>query len=1135
MNDSFPYDVFLSHSAKDKKIVRELAQRLKADGLNVWFDEWELKPGDSIQSKIEEGLESSRVLVLCVSKNAFGADWTKLESSTFRFRDPLNNLRRLVPLRLDDVCITGSLGQLHYVNWSPDHPVEEYAKLLDACVLKDDRPPNTECQDFSGDDGRVIIAHNDGIYAVGFSLDGRWAIADTVRRRLIKVPLDIHISLPRMPSSQRRADTSPLIRNIAFTPDGAHILTCSSSPTIEVYSLPELRKVREFNATNRPTCSVGISNDGQTVVAGSYDGTISAWNFATGKMRLRAQVDTSAIKSILIHKQIIFFGTEHGDLRALNIRHRALRENEIGTRRGVTAITRTPNGRFIITGSTDGMIWIWNANTNKCVGAFEGHTSRVFSLAVTKDGKYIVSGGYDRTVRLWDLETGQCLRVFRGHTKCVRSVNISPDDSIIASGSIDGTVRIWPLVRSRNLAPEAFTHYTNAKVLLVGDSGAGKTGLSKRLALNNWEPSDSTVGTWATQWKLPVDSDHGVEREIWLWDFGGQADQRLIHQLYMDETALAVLVFDGQKDDTFETLGQWDRDLTRSASEDCTKLLAAGRIDAGGLRVGRSQIEAFKNERGYREFLETSAKTNFGCEDLKKAILNGIRWENIPWRSSPILFKRLKEEIISLKDAGRVLMRFNELRDNFRLRLTRDDAKFTDEELKAVIALLAGPGVVWELKFGSWVLLQPERINAYAQAVIQTMLADVLERGCLLEEDVLKGELKYNSSIARLNGDEERFVLLAMHQMLVERGLCLRQPTVRGNLLIFPSYYRRERAEQVKFPSVLVSFRFTGFLDEIYATLVVRLHHSEAFEQDQLWRYAADFRTKLGKRLGVKLSRRAPGLGELEVYFDAAVSVEERIIFSKFIHEHLLQHGREVERLRHYACGHCGTAAGNRDVAMKRLSDWLQNCPPEPDATEWLNLGKTKKGMPSIVCVGCERRVPLWDDLEQCFASPEIRQRVRDMQEESKIVLDNESKERALVGEVISTVALAGQISRELTVSDHGIDMEIEFKDDCNEATAVKLYLQLKSGDSYLRKLKANGLEVFTIKDERHVRYWTAQKFPVLLVIRNSDGEVRWMEVRDYLQRESEGGKKLVKQIVFEGERFDVMSVRRWRDRTLKV
>ena len=51
--------------------------------------------------------------------------------------------------------------------------------------------------------------------------------------------------------------------------------------------------------------------------------------------------------------------------------------------------------------------------------------------------------------------------------------------------------------------------------------------------------------------------------------------------------------------------------------------------------------------------------------------------------------------------------------------------------------------------------------------------------------------------------------------------------------------------------------------------------------------------------------------------------------------------------------------------------------------------------------------------MEQCFASPEIQQRVRDMEEESAIELSNQSKEPALVGEVISTVALADQISRE--------------------------------------------------------------------------------------------------------------------------
>lgn len=46
-----------------------------------------------------------------------------------------------------------------------------------------------------------------------------------------------------------------------------------------------------------------------------------------------------------------------------------------------------------------------------------------------------------------------------------------------------------------------------------------------------------------------------------------------------------------------------------------------------------------------------------------------------------------------------------------------------------MLTLLAGPGVVWELSFGSWVLLQPERINAYAEDVIRKLQADEHQRG----------------------------------------------------------------------------------------------------------------------------------------------------------------------------------------------------------------------------------------------------------------------------------------------------------------------------------------------------------------------------------------------------------------------
>jgi small GTP-binding protein len=300
------------------------------------------------------------------------------------------------------------------------------------------------------------------------------------------------------------------------------------------------------------------------------------------------------------------------------------------------------------------------------------------------------------------------------------SVAFSADGQQAYSGDQSGAIQIWGLSdlydQSENatlLINPLGLQYTNAKVLLVGDSGAGKTGLSLRLAENKWEPTDSTVGAWATQWALPSPPGDGVQREIWLWDFGGQADQRLIHQLYMDDTALAVLVFDGQKRELFETLGEWDRDLCRAARQPFKKLLVLGRKDAGGLRIERREVERFAEERLFAGFLETSAKTGEGCADLRKLIEEQIDWDALPYRTTEVIFKRLKDEIIQLKDEGRVLLRFNELRLLLQLRMAGEFVHFGDEQLSAVLTLLAGPGVVWELKFGSWVLLQPELVNAY--------------------------------------------------------------------------------------------------------------------------------------------------------------------------------------------------------------------------------------------------------------------------------------------------------------------------------------------------------------------------------------------------------------------------------------
>ena len=95
----------------------------------------------------------------------------------------------------------------------------------------------------------------------------------------------------------------------------------------------------------------------------------------------------------------------------------------------------------------------------------------------------------------------------------------------------------------------------------------------------------------------------------------------------------------------------------------------------------------------------------------------------------------------------------------------------------------------------------------------------------------------------RLDAAEERVVLREMERQLEELGLCLRQ----GDKLVFPSHCGRERPAVVEHPAVFVSYAVQGYLDDIYATLVVKLADSESFKLKELWRDAADFVTLAGE------------------------------------------------------------------------------------------------------------------------------------------------------------------------------------------------------------------------------------------------------------------------------------------------
>jgi integrase/GTPase SAR1 family protein len=598
-------------------------------------------------------------------------------------------------------------------------------------------------------------------------------------------------------------------------------------------------------------------------------------------------------------------------------------------------------------------------------------------------------------------------------------------------------------------ASEQQVQYTNAKVLLVGDSGVGKSGLSRYLAhgvmVEDDKPIPSTDGAWATHWLLPDTAEtQSAYREIWLWDFAGQVDYRLVHQLFMDDTAAAVLVFNPQDENPFEGLGQWDHDLRKATRTDFAKLLVAGRIDRGGLIVSDASMARFVEERGFvGQVHKTSAKTGQGCDALRVAIAQTIDWQTIPVTTSPALYHRLKQEILRLRDSGVVLIRLGELKQ--RMEMTLLGEEFALNELETVISLLAGPGMIQRLDFGGFILLRPEVLSRYAAALVRQVRQHPQELGCISEEDLLAGKLDYQD-FDRLSRDDEIVVLRTLCETCVSRAWCLRQTGDGPTQLTFPSYFRRERPHQTLHPAVQVTYRFSGPADDVYATLVVRLHHTVAFQTDQLWRAAADFKTQLGARLGLKLTREAEGTSRLDVYFEPDVDENSRVLFLRYVHEHLHQNARNVERLRHYSCTNkkCRTPFSDR----ARIDEAL-----------------APGGSGKVFCPKCGKPIVLRDAMEKRFDSPEVKADAHEQAARSQFVIDSESRELILVGHAYSIAREAGQIYRGYTKSDHGIDGEIEFKNSDGNASGKRLYLQLKSGDSYVSTRQRDASEVFQIKN----------------------------------------------------------------------
>jgi small GTP-binding protein len=953
---------------------------------------------------------------------------------------------------------------------------------------------------------------------------------------------------------------------VAMPPDGSFVLTGGEEGTVRKWALDE-SSPSEIVCRAKGFWALAVSGNGRFVAAGDSLGSIHVVELSAGypKQKWRAHQDHIGSLFFLDGGRELLSASVDGSIRRWDSKTEAkiaewklaasregcaVASSENGRRMiGVTPrgmffldganrvggtplaesigdfqpICMAPDGRYAFVGTPNGVVAKWDLTQLRRVASFEGHSNAVSAVAVTPDGRFCVSGDFDGSVFLWVVETGQCLAILHGHTNVISDIAVSANGSRIASvGNInDCSLRIWDIPESilARAKYSAKRGYMNAKVVLLGDSGVGKSGLALRLWHDRWEKTESSHGMEIQRLALPAaERDDGVVREVWLWDLAGQPDYRLTHQLFMEQTALALLVFDPQGEKIYDTVGYWQRALGKVVREGNVKgVLVAARCDRPGLRLTLDEVREWAAARGLQGPILTAAKLkkHSGAAELRDLIARLLPWDTMEFRSTMENFPALKEAILAARDGrglGGVVVKPAEL--EARVRKVAKTLVFTPEDLRAVTGLLAGEGVLHALPYGDLVVLQPSWVNCYASTLVKLAGEANNQLGHVPLATIQPGQLPGDGT-PRLSFEDERQLLPALVALFLERALAWTQNTDKGEMLVFPNYVRLPRPTPPPRPGRTVLYRFTGPLEEIYCTLVVRLRYSGIFSGTKLYRQAVDFSTATGKLAALTMKEEGER-GELEIYFGAGLDPDVQAPFQRFVHDHLKAKAANLERLRNYFCSKCGHEAKDRETVDALIADGITEMPCQRCFT-------IKKGV-----------IVLSDVLEKQFAANKGEKAATEAGLKAGEGISTASMEQVMVGEVTTLVASVDQAFIPRVVRDEGTDGEIEFFTKARESTGVAFRVQLKSGNSHLKKLKDSS-EKFPMKPH-YERYWAGPKtVPVLLIIRTSDGSTRFINATEAIQavQKAKPGKP-VRQIPFVGEAFTKESVLRLRDERLQ-
>jgi WD40 repeat protein len=277
---------------------------------------------------------------------------------------------------------------------------------------------------------------------------------------------------------------------IAWSPDGT-FLAVASSLGLYLYDTQTLDEIHFIETDSSVDC-LSFSPDGNTLAAGSYEGTIYILNLLDYELLLRLDGGLSEIWSVAFTPDglILASGSLDGTIRLWNIPDGRLLRILEGHEWGVESIAFSPDGLTLASGADDYTLRLWNVSDGSLVRTLGEEIGQTSSVAFSPDGLTLASGSNDRTIRLWNVSDGSLLRSMKGDGS-IRSITFSPNGQILVSGSLAHTIQFWN-VSNGILLRSLEEHTSSVNSIAISPDGltlASMSGDTIRL----WNISDGSL------------------------------------------------------------------------------------------------------------------------------------------------------------------------------------------------------------------------------------------------------------------------------------------------------------------------------------------------------------------------------------------------------------------------------------------------------------------------------------------------------------------------------------------------------------------------------------------------------------------------------------------------------------------